>query len=113
MNVNPIDLQVLFTKAVDHAAQLGREDATDEANKFDKNAKQSKDSKEANETVKARDDYDEEFTKIKEEGGNKQGMSQGGKSGKKTKSQEQSPIESYEKATLKEDGTGNIIDIVD
>lgn len=110
MNVTPLDLQVLFTKAVDVAANLGKENALHEAAQFVQNEDQTKDSRNANEVVKGNDNLDEEFSNVDEDGHTKQEFEEN--NNPHHRKQKNSAIK-HQKATLTEDGTGNLIDILD
>ena len=73
MNVTPLDLQVLFTKAVDHAANLGKNDAANEAAQFVQNEEQTKESLDADDVVKGGEiiddtNIDDEFVSVDEDG---------------------------------------------
>lgn len=106
MSVNPLDLQVLFTKASEYASSLGKQSSVHDAEDFVANDKQTRKSQEAPEEINKTDAYDEEFTNIDK---NNKGNPYFGSSEKKEG--EDKPEE--HKRGLTEEGTGLIVDIID
>lgn len=106
MNVNPLDLQVLFSKAGDYAASLGKQSSVHDAEDFVANEQQTRQSKEAPEEVNRADAYAEEFTNINE---HTKGQGQQQHSGQ----QQPHPAKPELKPGLTEEGTGLLIDITD
>ena len=64
MNVTPLDLQVLFSKANDHSITQSKEAARIDSINVIANSQMTKESKEAPEVVRNIRENDEQFTKI-------------------------------------------------
>ncbi len=106
MNVNPLDLQVLFSKASEYSASLGKQSSVHDAEDFVANDLQTRQSKETTEEVNKADAYDEEFTNINEQ-------TKGNSSEEESDSEKREAKPEENHNGLKEEGTGLIIDIID
>lgn len=110
MSVLPLDLQVLFTKAVEHSENIARNSNRVQNVAMEGYEKIHKQSTEVTERVSNKDEVAEDFTKVSEEGG--QGAGAGLEQHKKGASEQSAEPKEYKRAP-KEDGTGRIIDIVE
>ena len=106
MSVNPLDLQVLFSKASDYAASLGKQSSVHDAEDYQANKLQTKNSRNAPEVVNKSDAYDESFTQVSKDSKNPQGNQ------KRQFNKKEQESNKHKKA-MKEEGTGLIIDILD
>lgn len=70
MNVNPLDLQVLFSKTLDLQAVVQKESAIKENIQHVLTTNTTQASRDAPEVVKNTEDYAEEFTKVDKDGTN-------------------------------------------
>lgn len=109
MSVLPIDLQVLFSKVPDHAENIARATNAAQSGQVMNLEKIHHESNETNAKVKTMEQYSEDFSKINPESGErKAGQEKERKGAKKGKKEAQ-----QYKPAAKEEGTGNIIDIID
>lgn len=108
MSVLPIDLQVLFSKSTEHSENIARHSNAAQMGQMTNFEKVRKESIEVNEKIKETDEYAEDFTKVDPDG---KGYQEQFESHARKKEQEEKPHE-Y-KPALKEEGKGNIIDIVE
>ncbi len=108
MSVLPIDLQVLFSKSTEHSENIARHSNAAQMGQMSNFEKVRKESIEINEKIKETDQYAEDFTKIQADGeGNQEQL----ESHARKREREEKPLE-Y-KPALKEEGKGNIIDVVE
>jgi hypothetical protein len=70
MNVNPLDLQVLFSKAIDHQTNIQKLSALNENVEHALNTNSTQHSKDAPDVVRNTEDYAEEFTTVDKDGTN-------------------------------------------
>ena len=109
MNVNPIDLQVLFSKASEHAANLGRGDSVKEAAQYVVADQMTKKSVETTEVVHTLNPSEEEGNKIEDNPGKKNPGEE-----KKGRQQDETSGEAPErKRAMLDEKSGKIVDIID
>jgi hypothetical protein len=106
----PIDLQVLFTKSAEHSDNIARQSNAVQSGYIAGYEKVHHQSVETNETVSKLEQYDNSFTKINPEPEKKKKRQY--IPDKKAKNVTEQSSEEY-KPAQKEEGTGQIIDIVD
>lgn len=108
MAVLPIDLQVLFSKSTEHSENIARHSNAAQLGQINNFEKVHKESIQTNERIKEADEYAQDFTKVNPDAENpeQQFASTSGRKGKKEEEKEYKPA-------LKEEGKGNIIDIIE
>lgn len=112
MNVNPLDLQVLFSKAADHAANLGKEAASQEAVQFIATEQASKLSRISPEIVQPTTDPEEEFNKTNPDKEEREKGNRNKQAENKKENSEQENHSEPHRGMLSED-KGKHIDIID
>lgn len=110
MNVNPLDLQVLFSKAADHAANLGKESANLESLQYAATEQAGELSRIAPETVQPTTDLEEEFNKTNPD---KEGNENNQSNLKKRKNKEDEQTNSEPHRGMLSEDKGRHIDIID
>jgi len=111
MNVNPIDLQVLFSKASEISATLGKTDASHEAMQYVADDQLAKNSKITNEVVHNLNPSEEEGNRIED---NRQQKNSKKEAKKRRDSESELDNEGIENKRAMLDGNvGKIIDIID
>ncbi|MGC8764878.1 MAG: hypothetical protein ACP5QT_03235 [Brevinematia bacterium] len=108
MAVLPIDLQVLFSKSTEHSENIARHSNAAQLGQLNSFEKIHKESVQINERIKETDEYAQDFTKVNPDAEKKPEQYTSSSSGKEKKEDGKE----Y-KPALKEDGKGNIIDIVE
>jgi len=111
MSVSPIDLQVLFSKAADLSENIARSSNATQTGQVASYEKIHRESNDINRMVNNVEQYSQEFSKINPEGSNKEKQNMPREKNKK--SALTTPKMEENKKALKEEGTGNIIDILD
>ncbi len=109
MGVLPIDLQVLFSKSIEHSENIARHSNAAQMGQMSNFEKVRKESVEVNEKVKETDQYAEDFTKVDAEGKNYEEQ----KEAKREKREREETLPHEYKPALKEEGKGNIIDVIE
>ena len=109
MPVLPIDLQVLFSKSTEHSENVARHSSAAQLGQMSNFEKIHKESIHAKERIKETDEYAQDFTKVHPDSEKKHNEYASSKQHEKREEKEE---ESY-KPALKEEGKGNIIDIIE
>ncbi|NPV00832.1 MAG: hypothetical protein HPY53_05595 [Brevinematales bacterium] len=110
MNVNPIDLQVLFSKASEISGTLGRTDASKEAVQYLADVKMANDSKNTTEVVHTLNPSEEEGNKIED---NRQQKNSKQEAKERKEFCDDSAEGNDNKRAMLDGNVGKIIDIID
>jgi hypothetical protein len=108
MSVLPIDLQVLFSKVPEHSENIARSTNAALTGQLMNNEKNRLDSNEVDAKVQNLEQYSGEFSKINPD--SRDGKKGSGRKGKGKKGEQ---VKEPYKPAVKEEGKGNIIDIID
>lgn len=112
MNVNPLDLQVLFSKAADIAGNLGKESAMQEAALFGAEQELIQEGKNAQDTITQTTDVEEGFSPLNPDSKQREKPDQETEFEENEEDRE-SLLQSDESIHLKGRGQGKIIDLYD
>ncbi len=108
MAVLPIDLQVLFSKSTEHSENIARHSNAAQLGQLNNFEKVHKESIQTNERIKETNEYAQDFTKVNPDAERKSEEYKGSSLKK-----EHEEKEKEYKPALKEEGKGNIIDVVE
>jgi|GEM_PF-1353514 hypothetical protein len=111
MSVLPIDLQVLFSKVPEHSENIARSTNAALTGQLMNNEKNRLDSNEVDAKVQNLEQYSGEFSKINPD--SREGKNRKGQARKDAKGKKGEPEKEPYKPAVKEEGKGNIIDIID
>lgn len=109
MSVKPLDLQVIFSKASDHAREIAKHNSSHDNAVFNELAKSNEKSINADKTIQKTNENESENNTILHDKESNQGNQ-----GQKKHFSHQNPDEnSQPKKAMLEEGKGSIIDIID
>ncbi len=111
MIVTPLDLQVLFSKSVDVEANVARHSAVADIEKTDDEKAMTQQRNEATESIHKLNEYDAEFSKIKEDNHSSDQYENSHQTASSKTETEDKPAVPHR--PLLEEGNGNLIDIID
>ena len=108
MAVLPIDLQVLFSKSSEHSENIARHSNAAQLGQLNNFEKVHKESIKTNERIKEANEYAQDFTKVNPDT-EKKAEEYPSSSSRKEKGEKETEY----KPALKEEGKGNIIDVIE